>query len=215
MEENQDSVTNELSNEDMFFYQMSALLTVLPVDVSQPVCIGSDYGGMGPFSRIYYDVEGRGPEIMRRRYIKLKDDIDEFMHYHRKFYDALKIMDIDNPTKNAIMLIPHLKNYVLFIDDHQKRTMDNYFLYQPTCNKGHLEVIGNKIFNLSFNPSRNLEGALEDINILNATIKIFANKNAPLNKKYFNILENKMKQYSNMFSTTILLLNRIYRNDQV
>ena len=191
-----------LTHEGIFFYHISSLLTALSDAVAEPVCIRSDLDANTVCELIYYDAEDRGPDIMKKRYKNAREDIEKFMGYHNQFLQTFTRLDMTN-------MIDPLFEYVNFIEEHQRTQMDQYFLYFPFCHAGHLEVIEGKIIELSFNPQRNLEEAIEGIECLKATDEIFSYAQTPLDDKYILILRKKISEYKRKTDTTNLLLKNI------
>jgi hypothetical protein len=212
--DNQDLMDDRtpISSDGEFFYRVTSLLYALSDAVAEPVGIRSDIPsrGKGAFSLIYYDCEDRGPAIMERRIATANNDIEGFMGFHDKFLDSFTKINTDDRQdlgKTVNGIIGLLPSYTAIIDTHQKKFLDDYFLYMPTCIGGHMDLIDHRIVEFSFNPEQTLEGVIEEIDVLKATYDTFMAQSARLKPEYMNLIKHRLDHYVNTMRTTRQLLN--------
>ncbi len=176
-------LNSKLSIYEEYFYRLISLESALQRSVLEPICIRSDFPSGGIYSLMFFYAEERGEEILENRIKIAPDDIRKVVESHRGISLGLtKLRELINEGRKRetayhfIDLSEEIFNYNVFVEEHQSRIGDQFFLYYPTCMPGHYSVLGNKILELSFNPEQTFDGANRELKHLLGLNHVLPNK---------------------------------------
>ena len=182
----------EISAEDIvLLYSLRSLEHSLRDSSLEPILIKSDLPSLDglrtPYSLIYYDVEDHGMGHINRRIKYAADDIKHALNFHGQFsFDFLTLaMNFQNNNRSKIMeitgaLCNGVLDYLDFVEKHQRRLMDDFFLYHPTCMPGHYFQFGNFVRELHFNSNQDKAMARQDITYIMELKELFRRRNNPI-----------------------------------
>lgn len=208
----------DLSIDGKIIYKLLSLEFALRTSVLHPLFVhprlyeaGKLYSPLSFISFWAEEVKDYGENHVRHRIDVASDDIKVAVSFHEFMIDKFNELNKRFRTKNRGEISEEIRSlayevddYLNFISIHQKKVLDDFFLYFPTCYQSRMTSINSYFLELSFNPQQTEDGAREEIkNLLELENLFFMQKGKLEPNNFIPQIRDSMpsREYSdNVFS---------------